>query len=94
MDPQIKSPYTYRFDYIRDEVLGWNPDVLRKCSVSFLLRTLPHTIHPAIISRSSSTPTTDYYGEEIVDMKDYLNQRAAYISNLHKEIAEIIKERL
>ena len=94
MNPQLKSSHTYRFDYIRDEVLTWNPDVLRKCTVEFLLQVLPHTIHPAFISRSSSTPTTDYYGEEIEDMKDYLNQRVEYISALHKEIAEIIKERL
>ena len=80
----------YKFDYIREMVEKWREDVPKDvvsiAGTPFLVN-LPwvdldenHTLRVI--------PAHDYYGEEIEDMQDWLNQRNAYCEKLAKEYKE------
>ena len=67
-----QTPKHYRFDYIKEDVDKWNPQIPRDYyTISFLPFGLLLT-----------TPIRDYYGEEVDDAQEWLRQRDEYIKKL------------
>lgn len=75
----------YRFDYIREDVMKWAPDV-RKNVTKQMLYMLPLKVVFPFILPEQITPPIDYYGEVIDNYDEWKRQREEYIENLYKEL--------
>ena len=91
MNSQTKQ---YRFDFIREMVMQWSPEILEDASPD-MIDSLPLKISlPYFVPFETYIPAHDYYGEEIDDYDDYRRQRSAYIKSLYKEIRGMKKHPL
>lgn len=77
----------YRFDYIKEMVDKWREDVPK--DVESIAGT-PFLVNLPWVDLDENyklrvTPAHDYYGEEIEDMQDWINQRNKYCEKLAKE---------
>lgn len=77
----------YRFDYIKEMVEQWRDDVPRDVQT---IAGLPFYVSLPWVDFDENCklrviPPHDYYGEEIEDMQDWLNQRNKYCEKLAKE---------
>ena len=77
----------YCFDYIKEDVMKWAPDV-RKNVTKQMLYMLPLRVLFPFILPEKITPPIDYYGEVIDDYGVWNKQREEYIDNLYKELKE------
>lgn len=75
----------YCFDYIKEDVMKWAPDV-RKNVTKQMLYMLPLRVQFPFISPEQITPSIDYYGEAISDYGEWLKQRENYIEELYKQL--------
>lgn len=75
----------YRFDYIKEDVMKWAPDV-RKNVTKQMLYMLPLRVQFPFISPEQITPPIDYYGEVISDYNEWSKEREEYIENLYEEL--------
>lgn len=75
----------YCFDYIREDVMKWTPEV-RKNVTKQMLYMLPLRVLFPFILPEKITPPIDYYGEVIDDYGEWKKQREEYIENLYKEL--------
>ena len=75
----------YCFDYIREDVMKWAPDV-RKNVTKQMLYMLPLRVLFPFILPEQMTPPIDYYGEVIDNYDEWKRQREEYIENLYKEL--------
>lgn len=75
----------YCFDYIREDVMKWAPDV-RKNVTKQMLYMLPLGVFFPFIMPDRITPPMDYYGEVIDNYDEWKKQREEYIENLYKEL--------
>ena len=82
----------YKFDYIREMVSEWHPNV--KVDLNSLLNTPYNVSLPMIMPETNEEgkfqltyyPAKDYYGEVIEDVNVWLKQREKYCKKLVKEI--------
>ena len=81
----------YCFDYIKEDVMKWAPDV-RKNVTKQMLYMLPLRVLFPFILPEKITPPIDYYGEVIDDYGVWNKQREEYIDNLYKELKENDKD--
>ena len=75
----------YCFDYIREDVMKWAPDV-RKNVTKQMLYTIPSRIRLPFIMPDRYIPAIDYYGEVIDDYGEWSKKRGEYIENLYKQL--------
>ena len=75
----------YCFDYIKEDVMKWAPDV-RKNVTKQMLYMLPLKVRFPFISPEQITPPNDYYREAISDFNEWSKEREEYIENLYKEL--------
>lgn len=75
----------YCFDYIREDVMKWAPDV-RKNVTKQMIYMLPLRVQFPFISPEQITPTIDYYGEVIDNYDEWKRQREEYIEELYKQL--------
>lgn len=75
----------YCFDYIKEDVMKWAPDV-RKNVTKQMLYMLPLRVLFPFILPEKITPPIDYYGEVIDDYGVWNKQREEYIDNLYNEL--------
>ena len=75
----------YCFDYIKEDVMKWAPDV-RKNVTKQMLYFLPLRVMFPFISPEQITPPIDYYGEVIDDYDEWKRQREEYIEELYKQL--------
>ena len=75
----------YCFDYIREDVMKWAPDV-RKNITKQMLYMLPLRVQFPFISPEQITPPIDYYGEVIDDYDEWKKEREEYIDNLYNNL--------
>ena len=75
----------YRFDYIREDVMKWAPDV-RKNVTKQMLYMLPLRVLLPFILPEQITPPIDYYGEVIDNYGEWSKQREEYIEELYREL--------
>ena len=76
---------TYRFDYIREMVDKWNPNIPRTVEqIEFTpwLVTLPW------IMPDDFRPAKDYYGEVVEDITEWKKQRHEFCVKLADEYAK------
>jgi hypothetical protein len=78
----------YCFDYIREDVMKWAPDV-RKNVTKQMLYMLPYRISLPFIMPDRIIPATDYYGEVIDNYDEWHKQREEYIEDLYKQLKYI-----
>lgn len=73
----------YRFDYIREMVEKWNPEIPRTVE---RMRFLPWYISlPWIMPGEEFRPAKDHYGEVIEDFEEWFRQREEYCKKLAEE---------
>lgn len=72
----------YRFDYIKEQVEKWNPNIPKTIEQ---IEFLPFYLTLAWIMPDEYRPTTDYYGEVVGDFDDWYKQRHDYCLKLAKE---------
>ena len=77
----------YCFDYIKEDVMKWSPDV-RKNVTKQMLYMLPLRVIFPFIMPDRITPPMDYYGEVIDNYGEWSKQREEYIDNLYNELKE------
>lgn len=75
----------YRFDYIREDVMKWAPEV-RKNVTKQMLYMLPLRVIFPFILPEQITPPIDYYGEAIDNYGEWSKQREEYIEELYSEL--------
>ena len=75
----------YCFDYIKEDVMKWAPDVRKNVSKQ-MLYMLPLRVQFPFISPGQITPAIDYYGEVISDYGEWSKQREEYIEELYKQL--------
>ena len=75
----------YCFDYIREDVMKWAPDV-RKNVTKQMLYMLPLRVQFPFISPEQITPAIDYYGDVIDNYGEWSKEREEYIENLYKQL--------
>ena len=75
----------YCFDYIREDVMKWAPDV-RKNVTKQMLYMLPLRVMFPFILPEQITPPIDYYGEVIDNYDEWKRQREVYIEELYKQL--------
>lgn len=75
----------YCFDYIREDVMKWTPEV-RKNVTKQMLYMLPLRVQFPFILPEQITPAIDYYGEVISDYGEWSKEREEYIENLYKQL--------
>ena len=75
----------YCFDYIKEDVMKWAPDV-RKNVTKQMLYMLPLRVIFPFIMPDRITPPMDYYGEVIDNYGEWSKQREEYIDNLYNEL--------
>jgi hypothetical protein len=77
----------YKFDYIREMVEKWNPEIEKTLDriefVPFML-TLPW-----IMPGEEYRPVTDYYGETVDNFEEWHRQREEYCKKLAKEYEDL-----
>lgn len=77
----------YCFDYIKEDVMKWTPDVRKNVSKQ-MIYMLPLRVNFPFIMPDRITPPMDYYGEVIDDYGEWSKQRGEYIDNLYNELKE------
>ena len=82
---EIAPGKKYRFDYIREDVMKWAPDV-RKNVTKQMLYMLPLRVLFPFILPEQITPPIDYYGEVIDNYGEWSKQREEYIEELYREL--------
>lgn len=75
----------YRFDYIKEWVEKWNPDIPRTVE---RIEMTPWDIRLPWIMPWEYRPAKDYYGEEIYDFEEWHKQRHDFCVKLAKEYEE------
>ena len=75
----------YCFDYIKEDVMKWAPDV-RKNVTKQMLYMLPLRVLFPFIMPEQITPPIDYYGEVIDNYDEWKRQREEYIDELYKQL--------
>ena len=75
----------YCFDYIREDVMKWSPDV-RKNVTKQMLYMIPSRVRHPFISPEQIIPAIDYYGEVIDDYDEWSIEREEYIEELYKKL--------
>ena len=75
----------YCFDYIRENVMKWAPEV-RKNVTKQMLYNIPLSVRFPFISPELITPPIDYYGEVIDNYGEWSKEREEYIENLYKKL--------
>ena len=80
----------YRFDYIREQVDNWNPDVPRTLEQ---IEFLPFYIKLPWIMPDEYRPATDYYGDVVEDFDEWYKQRHEYCLKLAKEYETLQNKR-
>lgn len=72
----------YRFDYIKEIVNNWRPEVPKTFeNISFL----PFYVSPPWIMPDCYIPPKDYYGEVVDDIGEWYKQREEYCKKLAEE---------
>lgn len=79
-----QSKKKYRFDYIREEVMEWHPDVRKKCTLS-MVRGVGSLVPPWIMP-GEYIPARDRYGDEVYNISDWYSQKDEYCKELYHEI--------
>lgn len=82
---EIAPGKKYCFDYIREDVMKWTPDV-RKNVTKQMLYMLPLRVLFPFILPEQITPPIDYYGEVIENYGEWSKQREEYIEELYKQL--------
>ena len=77
----------YCFDYIKENVMGWNPEIKKNLTKEMLYMT-PWRVTLPYMMPDLYIPTMDAYGEIIDDINDWYKQREEYIENLYNELKE------
>ena len=77
----------YCFDYIKEDIMKWAPDV-RKNVTKQMIYMLPLRVIFPFIMPDRITPPMDYYGEVIDNYGEWSKQREEYIDNLYNELKE------
>lgn len=77
----------YCFDYIKEDVMKWAPDV-RKNVTKQMLYMLPLRVQFPFISPEQIPIAIDYYGDVIDNYDEWKKQREEYIDNLYNELKE------
>ena len=75
----------YRFDYIKEDVMKWAPEV-RKAMTKQMIYMLPYRISLPFIMPDRIIPAMDYYGEVIDNYDEWKRQREEYIEELYKQL--------
>ena len=75
----------YRFDYIKEDVMKWAPDV-RKTMTKEMISFLPLKVTLPYFMPDRYIPAMDYYGEVIDDYEDWKKQREEYIDSLFDKL--------
>ena len=75
----------YCFDYIREDVMKWAPDV-RKNVTKQMLYMLPLRVTFPYFMPDRYIPAIDYYGEVIDNYDEWKRQREEYIEDLYKQL--------
>ena len=75
----------YCFDYIKEDVMKWAPDV-RKNVTKQMLYMLPLRVTFPYFMPDRIIPAIDYYGEVIDNYDDWKRQREEYIEELYKQL--------
>jgi hypothetical protein len=75
----------YCFDYIREDVMKWAPEV-RKNVTKQMLYMLPLRVQFPFIMPDRIIPAIDYYGEVIDDYGEWSKEREEYIEQLYKQL--------
>ena len=75
----------YCFDYIKEDVMKWAPEV-RKTMTKQMIYMLPLRVIFPFIMPDSIAPPMDYYGEVIDNYGEWHRQREEYIDNLYNEL--------
>ena len=77
----------YKFDYIREMVEKWNPEIPRTVEQ---MHHLPWCISlPWIMPGEEYRPAKDKYGEDILDLDEWHKQHDEYIRKLAKEYEDL-----
>jgi len=84
----------YRFDYIREWVDKWNPQVPRTVEQ---MEMLPWDVLLPWVSldenlKMTISPAKDHYWDDIEDLDEWLRQRSEYIKNLANEYETLRNE--
>ena len=84
----------YKFDYIREWVEKWNPNIPKTVE---RMEQLPWDVLLPWIGfdenfKMTITFAKDHYGDEIEDLDEWLRQRDEYIRNLAKEYETLQNE--
>ena len=79
------SKKKYRFDYIKEEVMEWNPDVRKRCTLQ-MIEGIGSLMPPWFIPGEIYIPAHDKYGDEVEDMVDWSRQKDKYCKELYHEI--------
>ena len=95
----------FKFDFIREQILSLKPNLWAKLKPEEIQGLVGFGIRLPIITfeggKTVTYPALDPYGEEILDLDEYINQRNEYCEKLGNEIIEkkwwenkkILKER-
>ena len=75
----------YCFDYIKEDVMKWAPDV-RKNVTKQMLYMLPLRVTLPYFMPDRYIPAMDYYGEVIDNYDEWKRQREEYIEELYKQL--------
>lgn len=75
----------YKFDYIREWVEKWNPNIPKTVEQ---MEHLPWDV----LLPWAGVSAKDHYGDEIEDLGEWLRQRDEYIRNLAKEYETLQNE--
>lgn len=75
----------YCFDYIKEDVMKWAPDV-RKNVTKQTLYMLPLRVTFPYFMPDRYIPAMDYYGEVIDNYDEWKRQREEYIEDLYKQL--------
>jgi hypothetical protein len=81
----------YKFEYIREWVEKWNPDIPK--TVEQMQSALPFDILLPWMGLNDDceltiAPAKDHYGEDIYNLDEWHKQRDEYIENLAREYEE------
>lgn len=74
-----KPKVVYKFDYLKEWILEWDPEIIKKITVDQVL-FLPFGLFVF------SNPFLDYYGDEVEDISEWTRQREEYAKKLVQEI--------
>lgn len=78
------EPKKYRFDYVREQVMNWDPTIRQECTLD-MIENCAHISMPWIMP-GEYIPAHDYYGQEVDSVGDWYSQKHEYCKKLYDEL--------